>query len=168
MAGEKFLKHSAGGFLEVVAVQTGGAPSADKIPSLDAAGRLDISMMPTGVGAGTSVIQASEALSAGDYVNVHDVAGAFRVRKADATTSGKEAHGYVLSAVSSAANATVYSDGLNTGVSAQTPGVVFLSTSPGLGSSTAPSGTGQISQPLGVAVSATAVNFERQPAILLA
>lgn len=30
-------------------------------------------------------------------------------RKADASTAGKEAHGFVLSAVSASANATVYS-----------------------------------------------------------
>lgn len=168
MPAEKFLKNVAGGFVEAVSVATGGAPSAEKIPSLDASGRLDLTMMPSGIGPGTSIVQASEALIAGDYVNIHNVASAFRVRKADAATAGKEAHGYVLTAVASGANATVFSDGLNTGVTAQLPGQVFLSTTPGIGSATAPTVAGQVSQPLGIAMSATSVNFERQPAILLA
>lgn len=55
-------------------------------PALDASGRLDSSVMPVGIGADTATIQTSEALASGDYVNIHDdVAGAFRVRKADAT-----------------------------------------------------------------------------------
>lgn len=168
MAGEKFLKHSNGGFIEEEAVQTGGGGNADKIPSLDAAGRLDISMMPTGIGADTAVIQASETLAAGDFVNVHNVGGAARVRKADAATSGKEAHGFVLAGVSSGANATVYFEGSNTQVTGQTPGRVFLSTTAGLSEDTAPSGSGEVVQRIGLAVSATVVNFEASPPITLA
>jgi hypothetical protein len=67
----KFLQHdSAGGFREVQAVNTGGAPQANKIPSLDASGRLDPTMMPTGVGAETSIVPAFGNLAAGDLVNV--------------------------------------------------------------------------------------------------
>lgn len=168
MAGEKFLKHSAGGFVETVATQTGGAPNADKIPALDASGRLDASMMPTGIGSDTAVIQASETLVAGDFVNVHNVTGSARVRKADAATAGKEAHGFVLAGVASAANATVYFEGTNTGVTGQTPGVAFLSTTAGLAQTAAPSAAGQVVQRLGLAVSATAINFEPSPPITLA
>ena len=86
-------------------VTSAGAGDADKITALDASGRLDSSVMPVGIGADTATIQTSEALASGDYINIHDVAGAFRVRKADATTAGKEAHGFVLAAVGSGANA---------------------------------------------------------------
>lgn len=168
MPGEKFLKQTNGGLIETVATQVGGAPNADKIPALDAAGRLDASMMPTGLGADTAVIMASETLAAGDFVNIHNVSGNARVRKADAATAGKEAHGFVLAGVASAANATVFFEGTNTGVTGQTPGVAFLSTTAGLGTPTAPSVAGQVVQRIGLAVSATAINFEPSPPITLA
>lgn len=167
MPGEKFLKHSAGGFVEAISVQTGGAPSADKIPALDASGRLDVSMMPTGIGADTAVIQASEALAAGDLVNVHNSGGA-RVRKADATSAGKEAHGYVLASVLSGANATVYFEGNNAQVTGLTPGIAYLSTTPGLATSTPPAASGNVVQRVGLATLATNLNFEAPPGVVLA
>lgn len=148
-------------------VASAGAGDADKIPALDASGRLDTSVMPVGIGADTATIQASEALASGDYVNIHNVAGAFRVRKADATSAGKFAHGFVLSAVASGANATVYFEGTNTGVSGMTPGEVYLSTTAGLGSNTAPSASGNVVQLVGVASGATAVNFEKSTPIVI-
>lgn len=148
-------------------VTSAGAGDAAKIPALDASGRLDTSVMPVGIGADTATIQTSEALASGDYVNIHDVAGAFRVRKADATTTGKEAHGFVLAAVGSGANATVYFEGTNTAVTGMTPGDVYLSTTAGQGSATIPSAAGNIVQRVGVATSATAVNFEKGLAFLL-
>jgi len=145
-----------------------GAGDAGKIVKLDSAGRIDNTMMPVGIGADTAIIQASEALAAGDYVNIHDDGGQFRVRKADATTAGKFAHGFVLAAVSSAGDATVYFEGTNTQVSGQTPGTVFLGTTAGAGQAAAPSAAGNVVQRVGVAVSATAVNFERSTPIVLA
>lgn len=144
-----------------------GAGDASKIVQLDGAGRIDATMMPVGIGADTASIQASENLAAGDFVNIHNASGA-RVRKADATTAGKEVHGFVLGAVSSGANATVYFEGTNTGVSGMTPGTVFLHTTAGGATGTAPSGSGNVVQKLGVAVSATAINFERGEPIVLA
>ena len=167
MPGQKFLTQSGGVFAEVAATQTGGAPNADKIPALDAAGRLDASMMPTGISADTAVIVTSEALAAGDFVNIHNSGGA-RARKADAASAGKEAHGFVLAAVGSGGNATVYFEGTNTGVSGLTPGVAFLSATAGVPTNTAPSAAGQVVQRIGLAVSATAVNFEPQLPITLA
>jgi hypothetical protein len=145
-----------------------GSGDAGKIPALDASGKLDTSMMPTGIAADTASITASEALAAGDYVNVWDSAGTFKVRKADGTTAGKEAHGFVLAAVSSGAAATVYFEGTNTQVTGQTAGPVFLSTTAGAGASSAPSGSGNVVQRLGFATSATAVNFQSQTPIVLA
>ena len=101
MAGQKFLQHNgAGGVAEVVSTQIGGGGAANLIPALDAAGKLDITMMPTGIAADTAVITTSEALAAGDFVNIWNSTGA-KVRKADATVAGKEAMGFVLSAVGS-------------------------------------------------------------------
>ena len=124
--------------------------------------------MPVGIGADTKVMIASEALAAGDFINVWSDASAFKVRKADATTSGKRAHGFVLSAVASGANATVYFEGENTAVTGMTPGDVFLGTTAGRGQAAAPTGSGQTVQRIGVATSATSVNFEPSQPITLA
>lgn len=168
MPGDKYLKNSNGQIAEQAALQaSAGAGDAGKIVALDASGKLDSSMMPVGIGADTQVITASEALAAGDFVNVHNSGGA-RVRKADASTSGKEAHGFVLAGVSNGAAATVYFEGTNTQVSGQTPGPVFLSATPGQATSTAPSTAGQVVQSIGVATSTTTINFESRPSILLA
>ena len=195
---KKFIRNSAGNLAEEAALTTSaGVGDADKIPALnasgvldltitngkdtsagagdagklvalDASGKIDSTMMPVGIGADTSSIQASENLAAGDFVNIHNSAGA-RVRKADASTAGKEAHGFVLSAAANGAQATVYFEGTNTQVSGQTPGDVFLSPgTPGVGTSTAPTAAGQVVQKIGVAVSATAGNFERSTPIILA
>lgn len=143
-----------------------GAGDSGKLVALDGSGRIDSTMMPVGIGADTATITTSEALSAGDFVNVWNSTGA-KVRKADATVSGKEAHGFVLSAYGSSASATVYFEGTNTGVTGQTPGPVFLSTTAGTATSTAPSGSGNVVQRIGFAVSATAINFQSQPPIVL-
>lgn len=168
MAGNKYIANIGGSLAEVAALQgSAGAGDAGKIPALDASGRLDGSMMPVGIGADTASITASEALSAGDFVNIWNNGGA-RVRKADATTAGKEAHGFVLAAVSSSAAATVYFEGTNTAVTGQTPGGVFLSTTAGAATSTAPSSAGNVVQRIGFATSATAINFQSQTPLTLA
>lgn len=144
-----------------------GAGDAGKVVALDGAGRIDSTMMPVGIAADTASLTTSEALSAGDFVNVWNSTGA-KVRKADATVAGKEAHGFVLAAASSGASATVYFEGTNTGVTGQTPGPVFLSTTAGGATSTAPSGSGNVVQRIGFATSATAINFQSQNPITLA
>lgn len=144
-----------------------GAGDAGKLAALDGAGRLDATMMPVGVGADVSIITASEALAAGDYVNIWNSTGA-KARKADATVAGKEAMGFVLSAVASAGAAAVYFEGPNTAVTVQTPGPVFLQITAGLGGVAAPSAAGNVVQRIGFATSATSVNFQSQPPITLA
>ena len=168
MAAKKFLRLVNGVLTEIFGVQTSaGAGNAGDLVSLDDSGRIDNSMMPVGIGADTSTISASETLAAGDWVNVWNNSGA-KVRKADATTAGKEAHGFVLAAVTSGNPATVYFEGTNTQVSGQTPGPVFLQTTAGVGGPTVPSASGNVVQQIGVAVSATAVNLERSVPVTLA
>lgn len=168
MAAKKFLRQVAGAITEIAGVVTSaGAGNDGDIPALDSSGRLDTSVMPVGIGADTAAITASEALAAGDFVNVWNSTGA-KVRKADATTAGKEAHGFVLAAVSSSATATVYFEGTNTQVSGQTPGNVFLQTTAGTAGATVPSTAGNVVQNLGVATSTTTINFERGTPITLA
>lgn len=144
-----------------------GAGDAGKLAALDASGRIDSTMMPVGIGADTASITTSEALAAGDFVNIHSSSGA-KVRKADATVAGKEAMGFVLSAYGSGVAATVYFEGTNTGVTGQTPGPVFLSTTAGLAASAAPTGAGNAVQRIGFATSASAINFQSQTPVILA
>lgn len=162
---------NASGILDLSIVNgknsSAGAGDAAKLVALDAAGRIDSSMMPVGIGADTQTITASEALAAGDLVNVWNSSGA-KVRKADATIAGKEAHGFVLSAVASSASATVYFEGTNTAMTGLTPGAQFLATTAGTATVTAPAGTGNVVQRVGFATSATTMNFQSQPPITLA
>lgn len=170
-AANKIVKMTAGGIVAPAVLNatasSAGAGDAAKIVQLDGTGRIDSTMLPVGVGADVATIAAGENLAAGDFVNVYNDSGA-KARKADATTSGKEAHGFVLAAVTSGNNATVYFEGTNTGVTGLTPGVVFLSATAGVATGTAPSSSGNVVQRLGVAVSATAVNFEPHPPVVLA
>lgn len=161
---------NASGILDATIVNSkttsAGAGDAGKLPALDGTGKLDTSFMPVGIGADTASITTSENLAAGDLVNIYDSTGA-KCRKADASTAGKEAHGFVLSAYTSPAPATVYFEGTNTQVTGLTPGNQFLSTTPGLCSATAPSGSGNVVQRVGFASAATAMNFQSQPPIVL-
>lgn len=166
----KYLKQSAGTLTEQEALVTSaGAGDAGKIPALDGTGRFDTSLMPVGVAADTASVAASENLAAGDLVNIHDSGGA-KVRKADASSAGKEAVGFVLAAVVAPANALVYFEGTDTQVSGLTPGgPQFLSaTTPGLATNVAPSASGQVVQRVGFATAATSLNFEPQQPIVLA
>ncbi len=145
-----------------------GAADAGKLAQLDGAGRLSPTMMPVGFGDDTKTITASEALAAGNVVNVWNDGGTAKARKADATTAGKEAHGFVLAAVASGANATVYFEGANTACTGLTPGPQYLSTTAGLISATAPSGSGNVVQRVGFAVSATEMNLQVGIPVVLA
>jgi hypothetical protein len=165
----KYIRNNAGTLTETEALVTSaGAGDSGKIPALDGSGRIDASMMPTGIGADTASIASSENLAAGDLVNIWDDAGTAKVRKADATSAGKEAHGFVLSAVTSPANATVYFEGTNTAVTGLTPGTQFLAITAGATDDIAPVSAGNIIQRVGVATSATSLNFEAGVVIALA
>jgi len=167
---DKPLQLVSGVITQVEAKQSSaGAGDAGKIPALDAAGKLDTSMMPVGVAADTKSIVASEALSAGNLVNVWDDSGTLKIRKADATTAGKEANGYVLASVSSGASGVTYFEQVITGLSSLTLGAVYyLSTTAGGITTTPPSGSGNVVQRIGRAISATEVLFQPQEPITLA
>ncbi len=164
----KYIANVSGTLTEVSGLaSSAGAGDAGKIPQLDAAGRIDASMMPVGIGADTAAITASEALSAGDLVNVWNSGGP-KVRKADATTAGKRAHGFVLSAVANGATATDYYERSNTAVTGLTAVELFLATTAGGVASAAPSAAGQVVQRVGWATSATSLNFQAGEPITLA
>lgn len=167
------VKQTAGGIIAPTVLNakntSAGAGDADKIPQLDSSGRLDTSFMPVGIAADTVAIIASEALAAGDLVNIYNNASVANCRKADGSVAGKPAHGFVLSAVSASASATVYFEGSNTQVTGLTPGIQFLSdATAGKSIATSPVGAGKVSQIVGFATSATNLNFNSETSIVLA
>lgn len=171
VSANKVAKLNAAGILAPALVNatiaSAGAGDSGKIPQLDAAGRIDSTVLPVGVGADTAAITTSEAVASGDFINIWNSTGA-KARKADATVAGKEAHGFVLVGVASGAVATVYFEGTNTAVTGQTAGNVYLSITAGIATTTAPVATGNVVQRIGFAISATAINFQSQPPITLA
>ena len=165
----KLAALNASGILDDTIINATVTSSAGKVVKLDGSGKLDVTVMPTGIGADTASIVASEALAAGDLINIWNDGGTAKVRKADGSTAGKEAHGFVLAAVSAAANATVYFEGSNTQCTGLTPGVQFLSAATaGKSVTAAPTGTGKVVQRVGFAISATTLNFDACDPIVLA
>lgn len=152
-------------------VQSTGTASAGEGVGLDNSGRLDPSVMPVGIGANTTIAPATEALASGDWVNFWLNGTTLSVRKADASAGyGKKADGFVLSAVASGQNATVYKGGDNTALTGLTAGTVYYlsASTPGGVSATPATATGQIWQPVGKAISATAISFQRTEPIVRA
>lgn len=163
MAIQKFLALIAGKTKEILGIDvSAGAGDAGKIAVLGADGRWDSSMMAAGFGAETILVVASEAIAAGDFVNLYVNAGVINMRKADASNAAKEANGYVLAAVASAASGTVYYGNLNTQQTGLTVGdTLYLShTVPGKATSVVPTGVGKIVQRLGKARTATEILVE--------
>ncbi len=166
---DKFIRLSSGQLAErEAAVASAGAGDAGRIVALDGAGKLDSTVMPNGIGADTAAIVASEALAAGDLVNIHDATGA-KVRKADAS-NGRRADGFVLAAVTSSATATVYFDGSDTALTGLTIGATYYlsGTAAGTATLTPPSTSGHIVQEVGRARLATALSFEPEQPVTLA
>ncbi len=178
MAVQKVVVIGANGLeAEYAPIQSSaGAGDAGQIPALDAIGKLDLSMMPAGIGADTLTITASEALSAGMWVNIFNNAGAANARKADSTDATKPAHGYVLAAVAMGDPAVVYMNGTNNQIPLGSFAVTdlgkpaFLATSGGT-TLTPPTTSGHWLQQVGWidAVSTlVTVNFDQQRGIVRA
>lgn len=169
MAAQKTLQMVTGRITQVAANTTSaGAGDDGKIVALDAAGRISSTMMPVGVSGDTASITTSGSLAAGDLVNIFNSSGV-KVRKADASTAGKEADGFVLTAFSDAASAVVYFEGQITGLTGLTVGArYYLATTAGQATDTAPSGSSQVVQYIGRAISDTQISFEPAEGIVLA
>lgn len=169
----------AGNFLDVVAGvptqqlalnSSAGAGSADELIRLDVTGRISQTMMPVGLGADIKAIISAEDLSSAELVQVFDDVGVPKVRKADATAANKfVASGFVLQGYVAPAVADVYFEGVITGLSGLTAGLTYyLDTTAGGVTATAPSGSGDMVQRIGVAISATEISFEPAQPIILA
>lgn len=166
----KYLTNENGRMVEKMGVEaSAGAGSAGGLPQLDSAGKLDSSVMPTGLGDDSQTVDASENISAPAFVNIWNDGGTPKVRAADATTEGKEVVGYITTAATTGAGVKVFFEGVSSGHSSLTIGErQYLATTAGQISATAPSGTGVVVQCLGEAISATEIAFEKSDPITLA
>lgn len=164
----KYLANNAGQITEVQPVTTStGATDAFKIGQLDATGKWDITLMPTGLGVPTVALTTSETVAAGDLINIWSNAGVANARKADCS-NGRRAHGYVLSGAGIGTTATVYVQDNFTGLSGLTPGAPYYLGTTGSISTTAAIVGGQISQEIGTAISTTVISFiPKQPITLV-
>ena len=167
MAANKYMSQVGGKLKEVTASVT-STPNA--LVAADSTGRIDATMMPVGIGAEIITGIASEAISAGAFVNEYNNSGVVTFRNADCTTNGKKAIGFVLAAVASGGIASVYTlSQTNTQLSGLTIGAdYFLSTIGTISLSQPVPPTGVLSQLLGQAISTTSLIFSNLLTIELA
>lgn len=168
-----FLARVNGRIKQVFAIVTSaGAADAGKVVALDAGGKLDASLLPSGIGANQVVVPTSENLSAGQYVELYDATGTLTGRKAD-NSNGRVAHGYVEAAVTAPANATVKRlNTVNSHMTGLTPGADYwLGTAGGVIATpldpTDEDNIGKVCQYLGRSKTATElVTVEEAPVLL--
>jgi hypothetical protein len=172
MAAKKYIALVTGRLKQIAAiVVSAGAGNDGDLVALDASGKLDASVLPAGIGANTVSVVASEALAANDLVNLWNNGGTINARKADATTEGKEVHGFVKAGFASSASATVYLSGnVITGLSGLTPGArQYLGKTAGARVEDVSAYTaGNVVQKIGDAASATSLVFEPEEPITVA
>ncbi len=145
-----------------------GAGDAGKLFVVDGTGRWDATLMPVGIVADVLVSTASGALTAGDLV--YETAGGL-IARASAAAAGNAAIGFVLASSAPGAAATMYlGNARNTAVAGLTVGSRYYldAATAGAITLTPVSGTGKLHQFVGIAISATSLNFEYTEPILLA
>lgn len=142
------------------ATQSAGAADAGKVVGLNTSGKIDQTMMPDGVGAATRTAPATEALTAGAFVNEYANSGTLAVRLADNSNS-RVATGFVKTQVANGGTATIWPlDSTNDQLSGLTVGAdYYLGTAGGVLATpldaTDTAQAGKIDQRLGRARSAT-------------
>lgn len=149
-------------------VTSAGSGDAGKIIATNGDGKLDPTLLPNGIGADTFVAPASENLAAGDLVNIWLDDTTVKVRKATNADPGKPADGFVSGAVTAPANATVYLDGTNNGLTSLTAAAQYFLGVDGAVTATAPTASGTIIQQVGKAGSTTSLLFEKADPVEIA
>ena len=145
-------------------LSSAGAGSANQLPALDGTGRLDISFMPSGLGASVSpTVTASAAISAGMLTNIYNNAGVLSVRPADNTNAASFANSFATAAIAAAATGTVTLTGICAGMTGMTAGVTqYLGTAGGV-TTTPPTTVNYLVQEVGFALSTTTMEFAPDP-----
>lgn len=142
-------------FEEVAFVAVGGSANANKAVELNSEGFIDSSMLAS---AEVKVGLASESITAKELVYIKADG---TVAKASAAVSGHKTQGWAANSASVGQPVTVHQEGTIGGLSGLTPeATLFLSaTTAGGYTETAPTGSGETLQVIGVALSATELNF---------
>ena len=123
-----------------------------------------MSVMPTGLGADVFTGTTSEALSANALLNISSTG---TIRNADYVNS-RMANAYTATAVLSGATVTGYKYGTITGLSGLTPGsMCYLGAAGAITQTPSITAGGGIWQPIGLASSATTIEFDPQTPITL-
>jgi hypothetical protein len=108
-------------------------------------------------------LPCSEAITYGQLVNTFDDGGVFSVRLADATDDTKPCHGVCNTVGTSTIGDTleiVMPNAYVKSIGGLSPGTIYyLSTTPGIGTNVAPSGSGNIVQAIGLALETDGMLF---------
>ena len=136
-----------------------GAGDAGKVVALDSLGKISQSML---AGSGIEEIVCSEDISAGNCLNIWDDAGTRKVRLADASNS-RPCHGFARTSATSGSDVTVDKDGSLSITGVGLGEILFLSTTAGAITSTAPSLSTEIIQPVGIGADADVLDIEIDP-----
>lgn len=113
---------------------------------------------------------ATEAIAAGAPINIYYSGGQPCMRNANAAPASQfPCHGFANAAASTSGTAPVYTDGYVGGVlSGLVPGQdYYLGTGPGSISTTGPTASGSIYQRIGVGLTTTTLEIDRDPPVLL-
>lgn len=157
-----YLRRTTAGLKEAIAVNSStGTGDADKIVKLNAQGKINDNMLPSGVGEDTFQAEASESLAAGDFINLFDDAGVLKMRKADASNN-RRAHGFVRLSVNMGESGAAYGAGyINDQLTGLTQATTYYlgETAGGVATSGPASAANVIHQEVGFAFSATELYF---------
>lgn len=115
-----------------------------------------------------STVTASEAISPKDFINVYNSGGNVRVRRAIANDPAKFANGFAPSGISNGVAGLVAFVGMNGATVSANASEVWLSgTVPGGFTTTPPTASGSIIQPLGPAIVGAGIYFTLRERTLL-
>jgi hypothetical protein len=144
-----------------------GAANAGDIPALNASGVLDSTFMPPGLASDSLSVTFPAAASANTLVAIYNNSGTQAGKLADASTP-VAAIGFINAAVAAGGAVTIYFSGIMGGLTGLTPGAVYYLSTAGGVTLTSPNTPGQIAQPIGVAISATQIQFNAGTPVTLA
>lgn len=174
-----FFGTSGTNYVKITAAPTGNRTftivdmnSNSVVPSSGSPGQYATGIGSDGVitygtpGGSSYTATAGEAITAGQLINIYDDSGTTKIRKADNTTSGKEAVGYAPASISNGGSGSVIlSSGIITGLSSLTRGSKYFLGTGGNVTLTAPTSSGSMVQYVGIAVSTTELAFVIVPGV---
>lgn len=143
-----------------------GVADGGKIIKLDSAGKIDITLLPDGIGDDAIEIVTFEDIAAGDFVNIFLDGGVSKVRKSDSSNL-RDANGFVLESATAPAPVKVFFEGTNSQLSGLTIGSRYYLDTTGGVTLTPKTATGELHQYLGKAFSATELTTEKDDCIVI-